>query len=226
MGSEERGSDELAMVHDLIRNSPRSTLWSGAGALPVSFSLLEGSKLLKLEMLDVVEKDPMAPAPPSASPTLDPLQVPEKPCTSEPEEAAHSAEGLDLTWRRFPSVPLGFACLRVNWTHTGLAKDIPLGAWLDLHSLGSLLVTIPHYPMVGEGMMWVPILGSNSGITTNAPVQTLRTIWLPSKDPRTLSKHNTLCAIHEWFPLVLNSLTPRKWPQMHCEFIQVCNWCR
>ena len=67
----------------------------------MSCPLLEGDSLLNLEMLDVAEKNPMSPA--SASPTPEPreeeqitLQVPEEPCTSEPEEAAHSAGGLDL----------------------------------------------------------------------------------------------------------------------------------
>ena len=116
--------------------------------------ILEGGGLLNLEMLDIAEKDPPAA---SASPTQKPkeeeqitLQVPKELCTSEPEEAAHSAGGLDLVQGGFPSVPPGFACLHVNQTHTGLARGIPLGAWLDLCSLGSLQVTISHYSVVRE----------------------------------------------------------------------------
>ena len=37
-------------------------MWSGAGALPMSCPLLEGYSLQNLEMLDVAEKDPVAPA--------------------------------------------------------------------------------------------------------------------------------------------------------------------
>ena len=83
--------------------------------------LLEGGDLLNLEMLDIAEKDPVAPTPASASPTPEPkeeeqitLQVSKEPCTSEPEEAAHSVGGLDLIWGRFPSVPLGIAHSHVN----------------------------------------------------------------------------------------------------------------
>ena len=98
--------------------------------------LLEGDSLLNLEMLDIVKKDPMAPAPASApaSPTPESkeeeqiLQVPEEPCASEPEEAAQSVERLKLVWGRFPSIPPGFSHLHVNQTHAGLARGIPLGA--------------------------------------------------------------------------------------------------
>ena len=89
-----------------------------ASVLPPS---LKEAVSLNLEMLDIAKKDPIAPAPASASPTPEPkeeehitLQVPKEPCTSEPEEAAHSAGGMDHVWRRFPSVPLGFAHLHVN----------------------------------------------------------------------------------------------------------------
>ena len=89
--------------------------------------------LLNLEMLDVAEKDPMAPAPASApsSPTPDPeeeeqvVQIPKESCTSEPEEAAHLEGGLDLIWGRYPAIPLGFAHLQVNQTHAGLAGVYP-----------------------------------------------------------------------------------------------------
>ena len=99
--------------------------------------LLEGDGLLSLEMLYITEKDPMTPAPASASasPTPKPkeeeqvtLQVPKEPCTSEPEEAAHLVERLDLTWGRFLLVPPGFACSHANRTHTGLARGVPLEA--------------------------------------------------------------------------------------------------
>ena len=62
-------------------------------------------------------------------------------------------------------------------------------------------VTASNYlPLHGSqgGIVSVPILGNSSGIAANAPVWTLRTIWLPSKDPGTLSEHNALPALHEW----------------------------
>ena len=65
--------------------------------------LIEDS-LLKLERLDVVEKDPMAPAPTSAPsfpmPDLEEeeqiVQIPEESCASEPEQAIHLEGGLDF----------------------------------------------------------------------------------------------------------------------------------
>ena len=61
---------------------------------------------------------------------------------------------------------------------------------------------------ISQGVMvWVPILGNNPGIAATAPVQTLRTIWHPSKDPGTLGEHNTLPATHKWLH---HSSTP--WP--------------
>ena len=45
-----------------------------AGALPVSCPLLEAGGLLNLEMLDTAKRDPMAPAPVSASPTPEPKE--------------------------------------------------------------------------------------------------------------------------------------------------------
>ena len=113
--------------------TPQGTMWSSAGALPMSCPLPEGDGLLNLEMLDIAEKDPVARA--LASPTPEPkeerqiiIQVPKEPCTSEPEEAAHLAGGLDYVWERFLSVPLGFAQLHTNQTHAGLARGIPQGA--------------------------------------------------------------------------------------------------
>ena len=67
--------------------------------------LIEEGCLLKLEMLDVVEKNPMAPTPGSAlsSPTPDPEEeqvvlTPEESCTSEPEESACLEGELTLVW--------------------------------------------------------------------------------------------------------------------------------
>ena len=56
------GSSEL---HSSIGNALRSTMWSNAGAPPMSCPLLEGDGLLNVEMLDVAVKDPVAPAPAS-----------------------------------------------------------------------------------------------------------------------------------------------------------------
>ena len=81
--------------------------------------LIEEDGLLKLEMLDVAEKDPLAPTPASdpSSPTPDPEEVeqvvpiPKESFTSGPEEAAHLEGGLDLIWGRYPARPLGSAHL-------------------------------------------------------------------------------------------------------------------
>ena len=121
-------------------------------------SLIEEDILPNLEMLDVVEKDLMAPAQASAPafPTPDPeeeeqvVQIPEESCTSEPEEATHLEGGLDHVWDRYPAIPHAFAQSWANQTHAGLVRGIPLGVQLDLCSLGSLQVTICHGPAVGE----------------------------------------------------------------------------
>ena len=79
--------------------------------------------LIKLDMLDVVEKDPEAPTPASApsSPTPDPeeeevIQTPEEACTLEPEETAHSEEELTLVQGQYPARPLGCAHSLVTQT--------------------------------------------------------------------------------------------------------------
>ena len=102
----------------MIQNAPGGSIWSGARAPPMSCPLIEEDSLLKLEMLDVAEKDPVAPAPTSApsSPSPDPeeeeqgVQIPEEYCASELEEATHSEGGLDLVWVIYLARPLGFAC--------------------------------------------------------------------------------------------------------------------
>ena len=44
--------------------------------------------------------------------------------------------GLDLIWGRYLTIPLGFAHSQANKTCAGLARGAPLGAQLDLYSLG------------------------------------------------------------------------------------------
>ena len=98
----------------------------------------------------------MAPASIPTSPTPDPeeeeqfIQIPEESCASEPEEAAHSEEGVDFIQGRYPAIPPGIACSQANQTHAGLVRAICLGAQLDVCSLGSLQVTISHGLAVGE----------------------------------------------------------------------------
>ena len=145
------GSSELCCV---IWNTPRSAMWSHAGALPMSCPLIEEYGLLNLEILDVAEKDPMTPAPASAasSPPPDPEEeeqvvlIPEESWTFEPEEAVPLEGGLHLVWGRYPTRPSGFAHSQANQTHAGLVRGIPLGAQLDFHSLGSLQIAISHGP--------------------------------------------------------------------------------
>ena len=123
--------------------------------------LLVGDSLLNVEMLEVAERGPVAPAPAStpASPTPEPeeeeqiLQVLEEPCASQPEKAAHLMGKPSLVWGIFPARPPGFAHSQANRTQAGLARGILLGSQLDLCSLGSLQVTISHGPVVGGGMV-------------------------------------------------------------------------
>ena len=153
-------------------------MWSGVGALPMACPLIEEDHLLHLKMLDVAEKDPIAPAPASApsSPTPDPeeekqvILIPEESHTSKPEETTCLQEGLDLVQGRYPARPLEFAHFQSNQTHAGLARGIPLGAQLDLYSLGPLQVTISHSPMAREVHYKYQLLGDNPGIITTTPV--------------------------------------------------------
>ena len=119
--------------------------------------LKEEGCLLKFEMLDVAEKDPMAPTPASAPsfPTPDPeegqvILTPKESCTLEPEEAACLEGELTLIWGQYPARPPGVAHLLVTQTHASLGKGIPMRAQLDLHSWESLQVTISHGTAAGE----------------------------------------------------------------------------
>ena len=118
---------------------------------------IEEDCLLNLEMLDVTEKDPMALAPVSAPsfPTPDPeeeqaILTAEESYTLEPEDAACLEGELTLIWGQYPARLPGFAHLLVTQNWAGLAMGIPLRAQLDLHSLGSLQVTISHGPAAME----------------------------------------------------------------------------
>ena len=132
-------------------------------------SLTEEDCLLKLEMLDVAEKDPMAPTPASTPsfPTPDSeeeqvILTPKESCTSEPEEATCLEGGLTLIQGWYPTRPPGFSCLPVTQTHASLGRGIPLGAQLDLHSLGSLQVTISHGPASLQLVLFKPSEPSES----------------------------------------------------------------
>ena len=234
LGSEEGGNNcpghsSLEQCSS-IGNAPRSTMWSGAGALPVSFPLLEGDGLLNLEMLVFAEKDSITPAPAYPTPEAKEeeqvtLQVPEEPCTSVPEEAVHLVGRLDLVWGRFPSVLLGFAYSHANQTHTRLAWGIPLGEQLDLHSLGSLWVTISQTPAI-----WEVQCEYQSWVITQASLQMPQfEPTEPSDSPPRIKElwENMIL----FLPAMSNSTTPQlldagKWPGMYCELIHVCDWCR
>ena len=128
-------------------------------------SLLEKANLLYLEMLDMVRKDHMTPAPAERASSLiprveQPISVPtpnELPA-SEPEEAAQSEE-LALVQRRRPLAPTGFILSWVDESGPPPIEEakwpvtIPLGilwgAQLDHTSLGSLQVTVSHYLVKG-----------------------------------------------------------------------------
>ena len=78
------------------------------------------------------------------------------------------------------------------------------------------------WPSGWGGTVWVPTLGNNSGIAANAPVQTLITIWFPSKDPATLREHNALPATHEW--LHHSSIPWSKKVTRNALWIHLCLW--
>ena len=84
----------------------------------------------------------------------------------------------------------------LNWAHTGLAWGISLGAWLDLCSLGSLWVIFSHYLAVGE--VWCEF---QSWVITQVcckwPSLNPQNHLIPPKDPGTLSEQNALPTTHE-----------------------------
>ena len=57
---------------------------------------------------------------------------------------------LALLWGHYPARPPGFAHLPVTQTCASLGRVIPLEEQLDIHSLGSLQVTISHVPAAEE----------------------------------------------------------------------------
>ena len=150
-------------VHHLIWNSPRGAMWSSTGAPQMLTPLVKEGDLLDLAMLDAVKKNPMAPPVPAEGVSLleprvkEPINLPaanELPA-SGPEQDAHSGE-LALVWRRLPLAPPGFTCSLADESSQAPLEDADLpvstslGAQLDLSSLGSLKVTVFHYPVMGE----------------------------------------------------------------------------
>ena len=137
----QHGSSDL---HCVIWNTPRVLCGAVQELCQCLAPLIEEDHLLKLEMVDVAEKGPVAPAPvyaPSSS-TPDPeeeeqvIQIPREFCTLE---AAHLEGCWDLIQGRYQAVPLAFGLSEVNPTHAGLVRGVPLGGF---HALGSLQVTI------------------------------------------------------------------------------------
>ena len=168
--------------------------------------LLEQGDLLNLDMLDVVMKDFMTPAPEeSASSPEGPVSVsaPSELTTSQPEEAALPEELALVPRRRLPLPPwftLSWANesgspppKQVNWP-----LSIPLGAQLDFASLESLQVTISHYPVTGE--VTVPYHCPNvldPDIHVTGPAQTPRSTQFLSTDRGALSECNALYLSHK-----------------------------
>ena len=105
------------------------------------------------------------------------------------------------------------------------AKGYTPRAWLDLCSLGSLQVTISHYPVVRK--VWCEY---QSWVITQASLQ------MPQFDP--LEPSDSPPRIQElWVNTMLfllptsdstapKLLDPQKWLKMHCEFICACDQCR
>ena len=81
--------------------------------------------------------------------------TPDSPEALEPERTGSSGE-LVISWRWLQPAPPGFTRSWVDKSDTSPLEDtdslvsIPLGAWLDISSLGSMHVIISHNPMMGE----------------------------------------------------------------------------
>ena len=104
-------------------------MWSGAEALWVSYPLLDGGSPLNLEMLDIAEKDLVAPA--SAFPTPEPkdeeqitLQVSREPCASSQRKLPIWQEDWTLYGEDF------------HQYHWGLCADMqtdPIKVWQGVY---------------------------------------------------------------------------------------------
>ena len=162
MGTNSGSTHSPSEVCCPIWNATRDALQSSTRAPQMPHPLLERGDLLDLDMLDVVRKDPMTSAPAEKASSLRPrVEKPisvsgsSKPTTLEPEEAAQPEE-FALVLRSRPLAPLGFT---LSWVDESLPPpqeeadwpmSIPLGTQLDFASLGSLQVTISHYPVMGK----------------------------------------------------------------------------
>ena len=125
-------------------------------------SVIQSSNPLDLGMLDVAEKDPVPPASEGRSPSLIPqveppigVTVPGEASTLEPGEATQP-EGLTLVPRQRLLPPPAFSLLWADESdppplvQAGWPMHIPQGAQLDFASLGSIQVTLSHFPAMGE----------------------------------------------------------------------------
>ena len=132
-------------------------------------SKIQSSDLLDLGMLDLVEKDPMAPTSegrvPSPIPRAEPpigVTAPSELNTSEPGEAAQPQE-LTLVPRERPLPPPGFSLWWADESapppleQAGWTMQIPWGAWLDFASLESIWVTLT-LPVMDEVHCSVQVL--------------------------------------------------------------------
>ena len=118
--------------------------------------------LLDPTVLDMENKDPVTPAPAGRAPSPEPreeepisLLAPNELPTSEPKEAAHSEELAPVQRRLSLASPwvypfMGSQVQPTLFRGCGLAGRYTPGSPIDLSSLGSLQVTISHYPAMGE----------------------------------------------------------------------------
>ena len=125
-------------------------------------SMIKIGNLLDHEMLDVAEKDPMAPASKGRALSLMPRAEPlvsvttlSEPSASEPEEAAPPEElTLVPTQRPLPSPGFSLPWMDGSDLPQPEQADWPMnvhsGAQLDFASLWSIQVIISHFPVMGE----------------------------------------------------------------------------
>ena len=137
--------------------------------------LIEEGCLLRLEMLDVAEKDPVAPTPAPAPSSLTPnpeeeqvTLTPNESCTSEPEGAAFLEGELTLVWGQYPTRLPGFACLLVTQTHASLGRGMPLGAQLDLYSPGVTTGNHTLWPGGQGSTLQMPVLDGDADFTATS----------------------------------------------------------
>ena len=175
-------------------NASRDTVQSSPWALQIPCPSTWEGWLLDITILNVVEKDPVTPLiprervslpekkPVSQEEEITATQSSNRPDAVEPEGTGCSGE-LVIVRRWLPPAPPGLYQVMGGWVWPTPLEDvdslisIPMGAQLDLSSLGSLQVVISHNPVIGEVQYQYQSRVISQTSLQLAPSQILRLVW-------------------------------------------------